>query len=272
MSILTPEQRGDLAEEMLPTAAHLAVLVHGDGGPEDIAEVLAGLDDTQKTALIVALAGLVDPEQPLGKALGWLDFDEHGALTVPVWQAKSTVRQLADEVQPALEDDDTFIDEVAVEQFIEGKTRAVTPRERMEAIRRAARRGISYLELDAVHGLRSGTTAQFVSRERRKYAARGEEFPEIVRPGARRDFTEAEVIAIRERAAAGATFLELSMAYDVSRDTIRGICHGHSYTQFGGPTRSGATAQGLRASRDHMCGHADNSQAAAKKHEMGAAA
>lgn len=103
---LTPEQRGDLAEQMLPHAAHLAVLVHGDGGPEDVAEVLAGLDDTQKNALIVVLAGMVDPDQPVGKALGWCDFDEHGSLTVPVsWSERRSVRDLAPEPDEDLDAD-----------------------------------------------------------------------------------------------------------------------------------------------------------------------
>ena len=95
MNTLSVEQRGDLAETMLPVAANLAVLVHGDGGPEDVAEVLAGLDETQKNALIVVLAGLVDPEQPVGKALGWLDFNEHGSVVVPSWSEDRPVRDLA---------------------------------------------------------------------------------------------------------------------------------------------------------------------------------
>jgi hypothetical protein len=191
---------------------------------------------------------------------------------VPDWQTKATVRHLADEVQPALEDDDTFIDQVAVTQFIQGKTSVVTPLERLEAVRQAALMGISYLDLDALHGLRSGSTSTFISRTRKRYEACGKKFPEIVRPSAKRCFSEAEVIEIRERAAAGATRLELAVSFDTTRDTIRAVCQGRTYSQYGGPVCKGPSAEGAQKSREFMCGHADNSQAGTKQHEMGEAA
>jgi hypothetical protein len=93
---MNARERGDLAEDMLPKACLLSVLIHGDGGPEDVAEVLAGLDETQKNALIVVLAGMVDPEQPVGKALGWVDFTENGDLAVPAsWSQSGSIRDLA---------------------------------------------------------------------------------------------------------------------------------------------------------------------------------
>jgi hypothetical protein len=273
MSILTAERRGDLAEELLPVAAHLVALVHGDGGPRDVHQALARLDAGKKEALLVVLAGLVDPDQPVGKALGWLDFNEHGALTVPAWQNRATVRDLADEVQPELDDDDKFIDEVAVEKYLRGKTSEVTVRERIQAIKVGVEAyGMNYPDFDVLHGLTRGSTSTFISRTRKRYADRGEEFPEIVRPSAPRGFSEAEVIEIRRRAMDGATLVELAMSYDSTRETMRAICQGRTYAQYGGPIRTGRSAKSSKKSREFMCGHADNSRAATKQHEMGEAA
>lgn len=265
---MSAEQRGDLAEDMLPVAAHLAVLVHGDGGPEDVAEVLAGLDDTQKNALIVVLAGLVDPEQPVGKALGWLDVTKHGALPVPAWIEQ---RPIIDHVpEPELEDDDTFIDEVAVRKYLWGKSSEVTVRERLQAIKTGVEEyGMKYPDFDALHHLRSGSTATFVSRTRKAFEERGEPFPGIRRM---RVFTEAEVVAIRESSVRGTPDVQLAVAFDTSRETIRSICRGERYPQFGGPVRAARSARGVQASREYMCGHADNSLAAGNHKQIGKAA
>jgi hypothetical protein len=257
MSTLTPEQRGDLAEQMLPVAAHLAVLVHGDGGPEDVAEALAGLDDTAKNALIVVLAGLVDPEQPVGKALGWLDFNEHGSLTVPSWSEHRSVRDLAPE--PADEPDDDYIDEVAVKQYLRGVNDEVTPRERLEAIALGVRTGMTYPEFDAMYGLRKGSTATFVSRQRKYLAARGVPVPSMERPDVR-VFSEEEVVAIREKSANGASDIELALSFSSDPRTIGHICRGVRYAKYGGPIREARTAKSLQASREYMCGHAETSR------------
>lgn len=247
---MNARQRGDLAEQMLPVAANLSVLVHGEGGPEDVQEVLSSLSEEQRMALIVVLAGLVDPEQPLGKALGWLDFNEHGALTVPDWQNVATVRGLAVDSAPERLDEDSFIDEVAVDQYLKGKTSRVTPRERLEAVRKAAAMGVTYLDLDALHGLRLGSTATFISRIRKAFAVRGEAFPEMPsRVGETRNFSEEEVADIRERSSRGATDLELAMAFDVTSNTIGAICRGRTYAQFGGPVRKPKPAKAGRAAR-----------------------
>lgn len=231
-------------------AANLAVLVHGEGGPEDVQEVLDGLSEEQRMALIVVLAGLVDPEQPLGKALGWLDFNEHGALTVPDWQNAATVRGLAVDPAPERLDEDTFIDEVAVQQYLRGKASRVTPRERVEAVRKAVAMGVTYLDLDALHGLRLGSTSTFISRTRKAFVARGEAFPEMPsRVGETRNFSEAEVVDIRERSSRGATDVELALAFDVASNTIGAICRGRTYTQFGGPVREPKPAKAGRAAR-----------------------
>jgi len=259
MSGLNAEQRGDLAEQMLPTAAHLAVLVHGDGGPEDVADVLAGLDETQKNALIVVLAGLVDPEQPVGKALGWLDFNEHGSLTVPSWSEARSVRDLAPE--PADELDDDFVDQVAVTKFVRGFRVELTDTDFLAAVQACAALGMTLADVDALRRWPAKTAENWVNRLRKRYQRAGRVFPDLglAKP---RAFTEEEVIHIRERSQAGASDVEVGMSYGVTRETIRSIVTGKRYAGFGGPIRQARSEKSLKASREHMCGHGDESQAA----------
>ncbi|MFB7738275.1 hypothetical protein ACFC08_28585 [Streptomyces sp. NPDC056112] len=267
MSVLTAEQRGDLAEQILPVAAHLAVLVHGDGGPEDVAEVLAGLDDTSKNALIVALAGLVDPEQPVKKALGWLDFNEHGNLTVPAsWSESRSVRDLAPEPAEGL--DDEYVDHVAVTRFVSGfPVCELNDAEFLEAVRQCVAQGMSLPDVDRLRGWRKKTAEGWVNRLRKRFDRNGEEFPDL---GLRkpRVFTREEVVAMRERAADGATLQEVGLAFDASRDTVRAICSGKRYPHYGGPIRVARGSKSVAASQEFGRGHGDNSQAALVKHEM----
>lgn len=234
----TAEQRGDLAEEMLPVAVRLACLVRGDGGPQDIQSELAALDAQQKDALIVVLAGLVDPDRPIGSALSWLDFDENGEPIVPGWDDRTPLRQLAGDDEPDADAGD-LIDEVAVQAYLAGRRVQVTPRERVEAIARGVRRGMGYPDFDRAHGLKPNTTAQFVSRERTKATKEGRAFPDMTPPGARPPITRDEVVAIREAAEAGKQFLELSLTYGLNRETISRIVHGETYAEYGGPIRGG---------------------------------
>jgi hypothetical protein len=257
---MSPEQRGDLAEQMLPTAAHLAVLVHGDGGPEDVREVLEGLDEAQKNALIVVLAGLVDPEQPVGKALGWLDFNEHGALTVPSWSEERSVRDLAPESDVAL--DDEYVDEVAVTKFVRGfRVDSLTDAEFLEAVRRCVASGMTLADVNQLRRWPRNTAENWVNRLRKQYQRSGRDFPSLAPPGTR-PLTEQEVIQIRERAAAGATDLEVAMSFDITQKTVGEICRGKRYPKFGGPIRRPKQVQHLPATRQNMCGHGDNSLAA----------
>ena len=259
MSILTPEQRGDLAEQMLPLAAHLAVLVHGDGGPEDVAEALAGLDDTAKNALIVCLAGLVDPEQPVGKALGWLDFNEHGSLTVPSWSEERSVRDLAPE--PAEELDDEYVDQVAVTKFVKGfRVDSLTDAEFLTAVKQCVAQGMALADVDALRKWPRRTAENWVNRLRKQYQRSGRAFPSLAQPGLR-VLTEEEVVALREKSHAGATDLAVAMAFGISQKTVGDICRGKRYAQYGGPIRQPKQVHRLPATREFMCGHADNSQA-----------
>lgn len=236
MSGLTVQQRGDLAEEMLPVAAHLAVLVHGDGGPEDVAEVLAGLDETAKNALIVVLAGLVDPEQPVGKALGWLDFNEHGSVVVPSWSEESSVRQLVPDGETDSGED--LIDEVAVERFLDGAKVQLTETERLEAVVRGVGRGLTYRDIDALRHEPLNTTATFVSRLRKRYVEQGRPFPEMKHPSRGMGLSNEQVTQMRELyAAGGITDLEIAMRYGMPRKTVSGLLSGTTYRDAGGPIR-----------------------------------
>lgn len=232
MSTLNAQQRGDLAEQMLPVAANLAVLVHGDGGPEDVAQVLESLDQRQKDALIVVLAGLVDPEQPVGKALGWLDFNEHGSVVVPSWSEQSSVRDLAPDGVDDLGED--YVDEVAVQRFVRGlPLDTVTDAEFLMALQHCVAMGMSTRDIDALRKWPAKTAENWVNKLKKQYQRSGREFPVSVV----RKFTEDEVIGIRERSAEGATDLELAMSYGTTAGTIGGICRGRTYADFGGPIR-----------------------------------
>jgi hypothetical protein len=269
MSGMTAEQRGDLAEAMLPVAANLAVLVHGDGGPEDVQDVLAGLTDVQRNALIVVLAGLVDPEQPVGKALGWLDYNEHGALTVPSWSEQRSVRDLAPESVDELADD--YIDPIAVQKFVKGFRVDVSDAEFLAAVQQCVAMEMTLADVNRLRGWRAKTAENWVNRLRKQYQRSGREFPSLAQPQLR-TFTEEEVLVIRERSADGATDLEIAMSVDVSTATVAAIVSGRRYAKYGGPTRAARSAQSVKASREFMCGHADDSRAATKRHEMGEAA
>jgi hypothetical protein len=95
MTALTATQRGDLAEELLPVAALLACIVHGDGDHHDITHHTARYDRHELVALLVVMAGLVDPEQRISDALTHLTYDETGRPATPTPAGPLTIRQLA---------------------------------------------------------------------------------------------------------------------------------------------------------------------------------
>lgn len=220
------QERADRAEEMLPVAAHLAMLVHGDGGPEDIQAVLDGIDAAQTTALIVVLAGLVNPDQPISAALAWLD-------PAPRTDGGLLLRSLL--ARPDA-DADVF-DPVAVEAYLVGRPVDVTPEERLEAIVRWVRRGKTYAELDVWRGLRVNSTVSFLARLRKTYAEQRQSFPLPITMGGVPLFSDEQVLDIREKAEAGATNTELSLEYGVARKTIGLIVSGERYQHAGGPIR-----------------------------------
>ena len=269
MSEMTVEQRGSLVERMLPQAANLALLVHGDGGPEDIAEVLAGLDETEKNALIVVLASMVDPDRPVGKGMSWTAVTKNAALPMPAWLEQKPLREHATEDTSELEAD--FVDWAAVEKFVTGFRVEVTDADFLAAVQKCVALGMTLADVDHLRRWEAKTAENWVNRLRKRYQRAGRTFPSLAPPRPR-EFTEAEVIQIRERSAAGATDLELAMSFDCKRETIAWICRGRSYKEFGGPIRQVRNAKGVRASRDFMCGHGGSSQLALKPHRLGTAA
>lgn len=257
MSALSVEQRGDLAEALVPVAAHLVALVHGDGGPEDVAEALAAVPGREKDALLVVLAGLVDPDQPVGKALGWLEFTEERDLAVPPWAVRARVRDLAPE--PDLGPVD--VDDVAVQRYVNGYGVDVTDEERLLAVRRCAALGMSCADIDELRDLPAKSTENFVNRMKKRYTRHGRAWVPMPR-ATRVEFTPEQVVEIRESyAAGGVTDLELGMRWGVPRQTMSALLSGVSYQDAGGPIRS-KRASVSEASREFLNGHTGTSQAA----------
>lgn len=229
------QARGDLAEEMLPVAARLACLVHGDGGPGEIQAELAALDAEQTTALIVVLAGLVDPAQPIAAALSWLDFDENAQPVVPPWEDHTPLATLAEEDAGS---DDDLVDEIAVRAYAAGRRVSVTDRERLEAIAQGTAAGLSYTDFDRMHGLPRMSTRRFIDRERRRAERHGLPFPVMAVECTTRKFSAADVVDMRRRAADGATDLEIAMVYGIRRQAVQRIVTGGSHADVGGPIRA----------------------------------
>lgn len=259
MSGMNAQQRGDLAEKMLPVAAHLAVLVHGEGGPEDIAEVLSGLDETQKNALLVVLAGMVDPEQPVGKGLSWMAVTKNGALPVASWMEQRPLRDHAPDTEQELGED--FVDWAAVTKFVKGFPVEVTDADFLSAVKQCVAMEMTLADVNNLRRWPAKTAENWVNRLRKQYQRSGRAFPSLASP-ALRTWTEEEVMEVRERSQRGATDLEIALSFDSNRETIRAICRGQRYGQYGGPIREARTAKSIQASRDFMCGHQGNSQAA----------
>jgi hypothetical protein len=92
---MTPTDRGDLAERLLPAAAKLACIAHGDGDHHDITHHTQQLDRTELVALVTVLAAMVNPDQPVDDALGYVTWDEHGRPAPATSYGKLTVRQIA---------------------------------------------------------------------------------------------------------------------------------------------------------------------------------
>lgn len=231
MTTLTAAERGDLAEDMLPVAARLATIVHGDGGPEDVAQVLGVLDGREKDALIVVLAGLADPDRPLAALLGWVDFDEAAQPVDADHADRTTLRDIADGLGP--EDDTDPVDEVAVARFLAGRTITLTRRERFAAVEAGLRRGMSFNDLDRLSGAASGTTSHFYDRELKAAPLRAAGCG----PKPRAVLSEDDVLRLRERAAAGEQYKSLAAEFGISPHSVKDIVSGRKWPKVGGPIR-----------------------------------
>lgn len=93
MNTLTATERGDLAQRMLPVAARITAIVHGDGDAKDIAHALDPLDRIELVAVIVGLGALADPDRTVAEALAFVTWDEQGLPITPPHRS-GTVRDL----------------------------------------------------------------------------------------------------------------------------------------------------------------------------------
>lgn len=94
---LPQDSPGDMAEALVPVAAALACIVRGDGGAVDVAYLLRRLSSAERDALLVVLAGLVDPDTSVRDALGWVTWDDAGRRLDELPALHGTLRQLGDE-------------------------------------------------------------------------------------------------------------------------------------------------------------------------------
>ncbi|MFD0509392.1 hypothetical protein ACFQ0G_53800 [Streptomyces chiangmaiensis] len=173
------------------------------------------------------------------------------------------------DAQPAEMEED--VDEVAIAKFVKGFPVDVTDAEFLAGVQQCVALEMTAAAIDQMHGWEKKTTENRLNKLRKQYQRSGRDFPNLSRPSVR-SFSEEEVIAIREKSAAGATDVEVAMSFDTSRETVRSICRGQRYPQYGGPIRAKQSAKSQMASREYMCGHAPNSRAALKKNEMEEAA
>jgi hypothetical protein len=96
---MTPQERGDLAERLLPIAAKLACIAHGDGDHHDITHHTRKLNRDELIALAVILASMVNPDQTIDDALGHVTWDEHGRPAPATAYGPLTIRQTASHIR-----------------------------------------------------------------------------------------------------------------------------------------------------------------------------
>lgn len=142
-----------------------------------------------------------------------------------------------------------FVDEAAVRRYLNTPGAQVTDAERLAAIVEAARRGLSYVDVDALHNLEKGATQKWIDARRVQAKRDGVDFPVLVRAGEARHLTKGEVLLMRERAAAGETQVQLSLAFGVATSTVARVVRGERYAEYGGPITRRATTQPNASSR-----------------------
>lgn len=176
MSALTPEQRGDMVEALMPEAAGLVVDVH-EGSADDIKARLSGLTRHELEALAVVLAAIADPDRTLKDALAWVTFDEHGGRIAPSHTTRSekAVRDLAPTTRRQL----AGVDIVAVHRALAVKdgSVALNREERRLAIEVGLRRGLSYELVARRLGMEVDTVKRAWERIKQRARDTGEPVP-----------------------------------------------------------------------------------------------
>lgn len=150
-----------------------------------------------------------------------------------------------------------------INDYLMGKRVLLSVEQQIAAIVEGLKQGLKYPDIDHAQRYSRGTTAQFVSRQRKKYRAEGRPFPITTDLARRLTFTEKQVREIRELAATGKyTDLELAMRYGVVRNVISHLVSGRNYRKAGGPIREGKSAAATQASKrwnDKFCTEAFSS-------------
>jgi hypothetical protein len=137
-----------------------------------------------------------------------------------------------------------------INDYLNGQPVQLTAEQHIAAILEGLKQGMKYPDIDHAQGYRLGTTAQFVSRQRKKYQQAGQTFPITTEMARRITFTDKQVRAIREIAATGkVTDLELAMRYGVARNVISHLVSGRNYRNAGGPIRQGMSDASKQASK-----------------------
>ncbi|OPC84158.1 hypothetical protein B4N89_27415 [Embleya scabrispora] len=128
-------------ESLIPLAARLIVLVHGEGGRSDIGEFLAGLSDDERWALLVVLAAMVNPDRSLGAALGWVAWDERGDPGALGLADTRTIRDVAPDVE-AEPSCGELIDSEVLRRALVGEFVDASDSEKRAVIEAAVREGV----------------------------------------------------------------------------------------------------------------------------------
>lgn len=148
-----------------------------------------------------------------------------------------TIRKVLERLENPVDDTEEKVDHAAVNQFVQGLPVEVSDAEFLAAVQICVGRDMTLADIDQSHGWQPRTAENWVNRLRKRYKRAGLEFPSLMQPSVR-TFSEAEVVAIREKSRDGASDLQLAMAYCVNRETIAAICRGQRYQRFGGPLRA----------------------------------
>ncbi|MFF3547125.1 hypothetical protein ACFYXD_35470 [Streptomyces platensis] len=151
--------------------------------------------------------------------------------------------------EPETADGDAYVDEAAVLRYLNTPGAQVTDADRLAAIVEGLRRGMAYIDFDALHNLEKGATQKWVDARRLHAKRHGLEFPVLVRAGESRHLTKGEVVSMRERAAAGETQVQLALAFGVATSTVARVVRGERYADYGGPISKRTTTQPSVSSR-----------------------
>ena len=58
------------------SAYELVGIVHGDGGPEDVARIVRSMDREHLIGLAIACAAMVDADKPMSELIAWMTPDD----------------------------------------------------------------------------------------------------------------------------------------------------------------------------------------------------